>query len=313
MIRRKLFVFSVSLVAIAFFCSWIFSRSLSAVDSAGEAQKTTLPQKIISKPVLEPEIEHYDVENRAANELSFADEDCLSPEQLESHPLFYAEAQRIDAVAVTGPTIQSYRGISPEVLENLAAQGDSAAMAVLGAVSLLKARNITADKAVPFLLLEDTSVYSYTSTHPLDEQAIEHLHEAYRWFYQAALHGRVLALPYAGHAKGILQEGAVGMGWIEQGEFDSLKGMAKSAYEPMTVYNALAFELAPELRDGPFGIIYDMIPTNDWQKTILPKLAEKFERDRLEAKLPPIEIPESTAPSWEDMRSMVCESYLDRE
>ncbi len=79
----------------------------------------------------------------------------------------------------------------------------------------------------------------------------------------------------------------------------------------MTVYNALAFEIAPQLRDGPSGMIYEMLPRNERQRTIVAGLAERFEQDREEAKLPPIEIAESTAPPMEELRSMLCESYLD--
>lgn len=236
---------------------------------------------------------------------------CLTPEQIKTHPMFAEDFGRLDSVAVTGPTIASYRGLSSAELNALATQGDSAAMAVLGAVSLLKARNMTEDSAVPFLLYEDVSLHGYFRKDALEPEAIKHLEEAYGWFYKSALHGRILALGYAGESIGAVEGGPVGLGWIEEDEYEGLRGLRQSAFTPMTVYSALAFEIAPQLRDGPSGIIYEMLPRDEPQATILVELVKQFEKDREVAKLPPIEIAESTAPPMEEVRAMLCESLQD--
>lgn len=311
MIRRKTILLSAVLIAIALSLNWIVNRPVPSGVDANNAD--TLPQETPDEATIASIVEPSDAEKRLASASQTADESCLSPGQIESHPMFNADYRRLDAVAISGPTIGSYRGLSSTELRNLATQRDSAAMAVLGAISLLRTRNIAEDKAVPYLLGEDAALYTYTSNGQLEPEAIEHLEEAYRWFYEAALHGRLLALPFAGEAIGALEGGAVGMGWIEKDEYDALRGFSKSAFMPMTVYNALAFEIAPQLREGPSGMIYEMIPSNDRQKTIVAALAEEFEKDREEANLPPIEIAESTAPPLEDIRSMLCESYLELE
>lgn len=65
--------------------------------------------------------------------------DCLSPAELDADPVLAAEYARLDAVITSGPTIASYRGLSASQLHGLAVQGDSAAMAVLGAVAVMRA------------------------------------------------------------------------------------------------------------------------------------------------------------------------------
>lgn len=309
MSRPKLLFSSVVVFVVVFAAHWMVNRQVpTQVDdrtdnTAVQSDVVEAEDTVIAEP--------FGTDNHISNASPASAGNCLTPEQLETHPMFSADYRRLESVAVSGPMIGSYRGLSSAELGDLAAQGDSAAMAVLGAVSMLRARNIAEDQAVPYLLLEDMKLHTYVSHKQLDPEEVKHLEEAYRWFYLAALHGRLLALPYAGDAIGILEGGPVGMGWIEKDEYDALRGFSKSAFMPTTVYNALAFEIAPQLRDGPSGIIYKILPRNERQRTIAAGLAERFEQDREEAKLPPIEIPESTAPPMEEIRSMICESYLD--
>jgi hypothetical protein len=222
--------------------------------------------------------------------------DCISPAQLESDPVLAAEYARLDSVVTSGPAIQSYRGLSSAQLGDLAVQGDSAAMAVLGAVSVMRARNLPKDKAVDYLLREDPSLWSFSLGQQLEPDRVKHLEEARDWFYQSALHGRLLALQNAGEIIGI----------------ESLEGYERHALDPTTVYHALAFEIAPQLRSGPFGpIISELAPGGERRQLILDELARQFNEDREAAQLPPIVISASTAPAMEEFESMLCEPYLD--
>lgn len=308
MIRSRTLLFLVALVVIVFTLYWIIKhpgsteRDESAADSVTQEALVEANKSLVGDP---PD------NANPISKLAATAGGCLSPEQIETHPMFAADYSRLDSAAITGPTIASYRGLSSAELDDLAIQGDSAAMAVLGAVSVMKARNVAENNAVPYLLFENMSLHTYSRNGPFEPEAIKHLEDAHRWFYNAALHGRLLALAFAGETIGIIEGGPVGLGWIEKDEYEALQGFPKSAFMPMTVYNALAFEIAPQLRDGPSGIIYDLLPRNERQATILVELAKQFEKDREEAKLPPIVIAESTAPTMEEIRSMLCETFPD--
>jgi len=240
-------------------------------------------------------------------------EDCLSPAQLRTHPLVIGDADRIDSASISGRTIASYRGLSAADLSDLATQGDSAAMAVLGAVSVMRARGHDEDNAVPYLLHEDLSLHTYVTSQPLEAATVKHYQEARDWYYRSALNGRLLALYRVGEIAGIIEGGAVGLGWIEKDKYESLKGFEKTTIDPATIYNALVFEIAPQLRDGPFAVVYSQGPRTEQQLAILAELAKQFDQDRVEAKLPAIDIPESTAPPMEELLSLICDSYIGSE
>lgn len=238
---------------------------------------------------------------------------CLTLEQLENHPVLAQDAYRYDGVADSGPSISSYRGLSEQELYALTVQGDSAAMAVLGAMSIMRAREWPVQSAVPYLMLEDPDLMSFSYSRPLSAEFLEHMAEARRWFYKAALHGRVLVLYRVGESLSLDQGGPVELGWIDKAEYDGLSSYEKSALMPSNVYNVLAYEVAPELKSGILGEIFsEMMPSTDRQRVIVDELAEQFHRDLQDAGLPPIVVSESTAPPMEDLLSLLCESERDR-
>ncbi len=233
---------------------------------------------------------------------------CLSFAQLESDPILAEEYARIDLLATSGPTIESYRGLPSAQLGNLAIQGDSAAMAVLGAISVMRAMSLPEENAVAYLLLEVPGVQSFEFEQPLEPETAKHLEEASDWFYEAAVHGRLLALQNAGEIIAVAAGTPIELGWIQQDEYETLEGYEQHALDPTNVYGALAFEIAPELRSGPLGtMIAELTPGGERQQLVLNELAWRFNQDREAAGLPPIEIPESTAPSMEELESMLCE------
>ena len=238
-------------------------------------------------------------------------DDCLTVEMLESHPMFASDAARLDPVLINSPTIASYRGLSIETLTNLAIQDDSAAMAVLGAIWMLKAIGIAEQYAVPFLLYEDIALSTPWEPSLEDPDVQRHLKVAREWFYKSALHGRLFALYRVGEIDAKLGGGPVGLGWIDKSQYEDFRAAQRSALMPQNVYNLLAFEIAPQLRTGTLEIIYDLIPKHEYQGPILEDLATQFEQDRLARKLPPIVVPESQLPTWEEIREMICEGALD--
>lgn len=255
-----------------------------------------------------------DPETTTASKTPNAAVSCLSPDQIETHPLLAAEAYRWDAVAVTGPTIQSYRGLSSSELGNLSSQGDSAAMAALGAISIMQARDLPEESAIPYLLLEDTKLRSYSIKRPLEPEVQKHYQDASDWFYKAALHGRIMALYDVGDVLWQVEGGAVALGWIDKDEYDSLSNYEKGALNPANVYSVLPYELAPQLRDGPMGeIIAELMPSTERQQQIVGRLAKQFEQDRQDAGLPAIIVAESNAPPMEELLALICEQYLEAE
>ena len=238
---------------------------------------------------------------------------CLTFEQLEYHPALVQDSYRFDAVSDSGPTVSSYRGLSEQELHDLTAQGDSAAMAVMGAMSVMRAREWPVEKAVPYLTLEDPDLMSFRFTRPHSPEFLNHMAQARRWFYKAALHGRVLALGHVGEALSFEQGGPIELGWIDQAEYDNFSSYEKTALMPSNLYNVLAYEIAPELRSGPHGeILAQLMPRTERQQVIVDRLAEQFHRDLQDAGLPPIVVAKSAAPPIEDLLLLLCESERER-
>ena len=222
------------------------------------------------------------------------------------------EYARLDSVGTSGPAIVAYRGLSSAQVEGLATQGDSAAIAVLGAMSVMRAWNFPEDRAVAYLLREDPSLWSFHIEQPMQPETLRHLEKARDWFYEAALHGRLLALQNAGEIISLISGTPPSLGWIGLNDYESLPGDEKYALDPLLVYHALAFEIAPQLRTGPFGMVVSKLTVGgERQQLILGELVRQFNQDREAARLPPIEIPESRAPSTMEFESMLCESYLE--
>ena len=180
---------------------------------------------------------------------------------------------------------------------------------MLGGMAMMRARHLPEDEAVGYLLREDPSVWSFNLTHPLAPEVVQHLEEASDWFYKAALHGRLLALENAGEAIAIVADTPMALGWIEADDYESLEVYQRYALDPKSVYHALAFELAPQLRSGPFGAINaELTQGGERQQVILEELAQRFQTDRQAAGLPPITVPESKAMSTEALAAMLCKS-----
>ncbi len=286
------------------------------IDTSPEAQSAAEPVDDSVPSVTVVQLDESDVARASVvpEPDSADDENCLTPYQIETHPMMAADAERWDRVSVTGPTIASYRGLTDVELSSLAEQGDSAAMTVLGAISVMRARELPEADAVSYLLLEDdkTLTHGYGRSQP--PEALAHYAEAREWYYKAALHGRVMALANVGNTYLYAGIGAVDLGWITKEELDELSRRDQGALYPSNVYQALPYTVAPELLDGPIGeLLEGLLPRTARQHEIVEQLASQFEQDRTAAELPPIAIVESTAPSWEELTAMLCERYRPPE
>jgi len=226
-------------------------------------------------------------------------------------PELYDDSLRYLSVSITGETMGRYRGLSQTYLESLATQGDSGAMAVLGAMAELEAFGESPDRAVGMLTLEDVPFYQQYPTQPPEESVRAHLQRAADWYYAAALNGRVMGLFKVGEMRGYIAGGAVGLGWISKAALDELPLRERNAMLPSNVYQRLSFVIAPTLVDGPTGeIVAGLGFKSPHQQPILETLHREFEADRIAAGLPRIAVPPSGARSLEELAGLVCESYL---
>ncbi|MGI9428035.1 MAG: hypothetical protein ACR2NM_05215 [Bythopirellula sp.] len=312
--RSRKFGLSIALITIVFVGYFLASRyNPPPIDQGSENLQQATTRNNLTEPTHEFSPENLSKESLDAEfERSDKEADCISMEQLESDPVIAAEFARFDSLVTSGPTIESYRSLSSDQLHNLATQGDSAAMAVLGAVEVMRAMALPESKAVAYLLHEETSLESYDFEQPVPVETIEHLEAASAWFYKSAVHGRLLALQSVGVITAIVGGTPFELGWIPQDEYENLEAFEKHALDPTNVYGALAFEIAPELSSGPLGTMTaELTPGGDRQQLLLHELAWQFTQDREAAKLPPIDIPVSTAPSMEEIESLLCEQSAE--
>jgi len=82
-------------------------------------------------------------------------ENCLSEGLLETHPMIMDEIKRLDPFLINSESMAVYRGLTELQLLPLVDQGDSGAMAVLGAMHVMRFRGLPDSSAIPYLLLED--------------------------------------------------------------------------------------------------------------------------------------------------------------
>ncbi len=240
-------------------------------------------------------------------EFEKSNSECISEALLETHPMMWEELERLDPFDTRGATISSYRGLSEIDLLDLADQRDSAAMTVLGAVYEIRARSLPDSKAVSFLKLEEEGLMSYSYSLPLSAAQIANLEESAHWYYQAALHGRLMALRHVGDQLNMMRRTPVDLGWIRQEEYDSLSRAEKSSFNAANVYNAAVYTIAPELEIGLFdeGDGFGHRMANRFSD-IVPPIVEKYRNDRAELGMPPISVPKSELPPLRELERLLC-------
>ena len=171
MFRARNLVLSIALIAAVFTGYMLMKWNDSTAGGKNNISNQEAAQMTVAKPTNPRKTITSNEDN--INPVSGAQVDacnCLSQKQLESGPELAAEYARFDSLVTSGPTIESYRGLSSAELAGLANQGDSAAMAVLGAISVMKAMNLSEDRAVAYLLLEGPRLQSFGFEQPLESE-----------------------------------------------------------------------------------------------------------------------------------------------
>ena len=170
---------------------------------------------------------------------------CIPSTQIQAHPLVQRIQQGRQSVVTNGIDVENFRGLDEETIRGFAEQGDTAAMAALGAAAVMRAYRIDSRRAVEWLANGGTMEGVVMQRQQLSADASLALNDAAYWFYEAALHGRVAALTHYGQVRDQLFGGPVGLGWFEPEAFAGLPSTAREAMQPATLYGAVADRLWP--------------------------------------------------------------------
>lgn len=265
-------------------------------------------EAIIPENTIQPQVAFRPDEDNPFTEVPPGVRDCLSEGLLETHPMMMDEAKRLDPYLINSESMAVYRGLAESDLRHLIGQGDSGAMAILGAMHVMRARGMPESKAVSFLLLEDSELLSYTYSLPHTEGQTRHLELAADWFYQSALHGRVMALVNVGHQLDMLGKTPVDLEWISREAYEQLTRAQKATFNAANVYQGVAYTIAPELRIGLFDDDAFGFGTMFARRfsSIAEPIAAEFQSDRRELGLPPLSVPASELPPIQELTELLC-------
>jgi len=240
-----------------------------------------------------------------------SDEPCLTEEMLRDHPLVMQDVSRLLPVIANGPDIDAYRGVDAATVEQYAMQGDSAAMAVLGATSVMRAFRLNETQAIDYLNSEVFVQDLSAGKDVLTADASLALNNAAHWFYQAALHGRVMSLYHYGLVRDRLFGGPVGLGWISQQEFDGLSLQQRANLHGRSVYQSVVYNLVPNLSD--FDVVAAM-PGLQQPKELFEDLRAQLTREYLreldDAGLELVDVPARSKEEVDALMAQACKSAL---
>jgi len=239
-------------------------------------------------------------------------ENCLSEGLLETHPMIMDEIKRLDPFLINSESMAVYRGLTELQLLPLVDQGDSGAMAVLGAMHVMRFRGLPDSSAIPYLLLEDLGLLTFRYSRPFSEEQSKHLKLAADWFYRSAINGRVMALINVGNQLDMMGKKPVDLGWISAEEYEQLTRSEKSLFNAANVYQAVAFTIAPELELGPYdenGGFSTMFAQR--YADIAEPIAVRFRDDRRKLGLEPLIVPKTELPTVDELKKLLCDPAIE--
>lgn len=296
LVLASAFVSLVVLFLFVFFQSGESTESVTSVLTSTDQK----PEPVDHGPLVEEPVSRSQIEREFLPAGG-----CLTEDQFYSHPRIAEEAARLAPFSATmSEEISAYRGLTEDELLPLIQQGDSAAMAVMGAIELMRGRSEPDSKAVPYLMLEGGG---YVRHGPISADQIKHYEKAIEWFYEAALNGRVLALINLGEVLTLQQKTPLKLGWVSEEDFSSMTREQQLVFNAANVYQGLAYTIAPELEIGLFDEGYGTQAAQKYAEIIQP-LYDRFEKDRVQRGLPPIAVPESKLPPLSELDGIICEA-----
>lgn len=234
--------------------------------------------------------------------------DCLTWDELNAHPHVRQLQGRADAAATNGAEIEKFRGIDDVSVLGYADQGDSAAMVVVGAMSVMRAYRMDVSRAVDWLANGGDLEGVVMQQQQMSSDASLALNDAAYWFYQAALHGRVFALRHYGQVRGQLFGGPVGLGWIGQAEYDDLGPEQQQELWPVKLYGHAASAMKPSPDESAIQRSARMASGGELVAEILAEIQNEFDMAVVDAALPQPAASASDIAEFERLRSQVCGS-----
>ena len=242
---------------------------------------------------------------------------CLTLLQLQNMSTVAQDAARLVALQTHGLPIAPYESFDDSTLRTFADQGDSAAMVFIGATAVLRAYDIDVALATSWLSNEFVIADLDTGQTQLSSEASLQLNEAAYWFYQAALHGRLFALQHYGEVRSRLFGGPIGLGWISEDKFDELDDGEVASLQPTNVYMQVAYDIAPQLREGLHADLSLSLPESEVQLAIRKTILAEFADTMSESGLPGVDIAPTASPGIVELYDRICSSelqqYLKRE
>lgn len=302
-------ILTISSISLALLLAMFFQYE--SEDEGALVNEQADPSDLIAAPRIGTASLNQQHQDASADEKLGASTSCLSPQQFVTSSTFREETRLLDSIGTGGPSIAAYRNLTSSDLESLAKQGDSAAMVVFGTISELTARRVDGSNAVTYLLDEDPSILlGHQIERPLTAETLAVLNESSKWYYEAAKHGRLAALLKYANVHKIVGRGPVELGWISSEDFASLSVDEKRALSPKVVYEALMYDIAPQLRNGIVGAYrFRNLPRSEAQGLVLSALKEDFYREQMNSGLPRIDLGAWQIPDSEDVKSMLCDDY----
>ncbi len=239
---------------------------------------------------------------------------CLDADDLARHPALRPNADALQSQIMGGADFDALLGVEANGLNDLTSQGNSAAMATLAYRSLLSANRQDPDEAAALLNSAEISANGYSpklavASRYRDGTALLALQDANYWFYQAALHGRLQALPEYGEIIGAQVGGATGLRWISREQYDALDADGQRLYSPRSVYADVADRLngAPPRSYPPTVLDAELAGARE---AIVERLVAEFRADAAAADIEPPQ-PILDADAIEAVFAQACPGAID--
>ncbi|MEM1174857.1 MAG: hypothetical protein AAGA33_10805 [Pseudomonadota bacterium] len=245
---------------------------------------------------------------------------CYTEEQIAYHPSFLHELEYLERTDVYGSYTLSYKGLSAEELESLAAQADSGAMAILGARYLLLAHDLDPADAPAFLYFdalfdkarpdrEDMRWLLVPRKVEYTEKKRKHMETAVYWFMEAVLHGRYRGLTIVGSISHRLNGKAIEQGWISAEDHAVLSRREQNELFPTNVYQYAGVMLMPEVNDGVLvGIIRSFGLSGERARELALGVVEQVRNEQLARNITP-DFPDfASIASQDEILALLCDT-----
>lgn len=235
--------------------------------------------------------------------------ECWEIEELDEQGLPEWELELLYSVAPMGPDFENYRHLDQASVEAIAAQGDSAAMTLAGLMVMGDVYGVGPDAVFAMIVGDDASenMFDSLTTPATDPQVQARYEQASKWFYEAALHGRLGSLVLKGFVDTQMQRTAVDMGWVTADAFEELDAAGRTSLQPVIVYLGSVLQLAPGLAVGAFAEPPAVFVENDALINVVHEVMRRYHQDLTNRGLPRPAILDADLPAFSEVAENMCD------